>query len=60
MYLTNETILDPTAISSFLTAAQDGIGMFTSEPLNYVVIAGVIGFGVCVVLRIFGKLRKRA
>lgn len=54
------TMLSSDFITPFTTAIQSGISLFSTEPLIYVVIAGVLGFGIGVVLRIFGKLRKRA
>ena len=51
-------ILETVNITSVVDAVSSGIGLFTVEPLNYVVIVAVVGFGVVIVKKFIGRIRR--
>ncbi|MEM4958974.1 MAG: hypothetical protein QXX12_03800 [Nanopusillaceae archaeon] len=51
-------ILETANLTEVVGAMTEGIGLFTVEPLNYVVICAVIGFGVVIVKKFIGRIRR--
>ncbi|MEM4959716.1 MAG: hypothetical protein QXX12_07615 [Nanopusillaceae archaeon] len=51
-------ILETVNLTAITEALSEGIGLFTVEPLNYVVICAVIGFGVVIVRKFIGRIKR--
>lgn len=51
-------ILETVNLTAVVDTLTEGIGLFTVEPLNYVVVCAVIGFGVVIVKKFIGRIKR--